>query len=82
MVLGQFGLKVNLDKSELVPVGKVSNVEGLSDILGCRVSKLLMTYLGLPLGSIFKEKDVLNAVIEKMERVGRIKKMYFSKVVK
>lgn len=68
MVLGQFGLKVNLDKSELVPVGKVSNVEDLSDILGHRVSKLPMTYLGLPLGSIFKEKDVLNAVIEKMER--------------
>lgn len=67
MVLGQFGLKVNLDKSELVPVGKVSNVEDLSDILGDRVSKLPMTYLGLPLGSIFKEKDVLNAVIEKME---------------
>lgn len=65
MVLGQFGLKVNLDKSELVPVGEVSNV---SDILGCRVSKLPMTYLGLPLGSIVKEKDVLNAVIEKMER--------------
>lgn len=68
MVLGQFGLKVNLDKSELVPVGKVSNVEDLSDILGHRVSKLPMTYLGLPLGSIFKEKDVLNAVIEKTER--------------
>ena len=67
MVLGQFGLKVNLDKSELVPVGKVSKVEDLSNILGHRVSKLPMTYLGLPLGSIFKEKDVLNAVIEKME---------------
>jgi hypothetical protein len=30
------GLKINMAKLELVPVGNVSNVEGLARILGCR----------------------------------------------
>jgi hypothetical protein len=43
------GLKINLTKSEIVPVGKVGDVEGLARILGCRVSSLLlpMKYLDL-----------------------------------
>lgn len=47
-----FGLKINLAKSELVPVDNVENVDGLYGILGCRVSSLLMKYLGLPLGGL------------------------------
>jgi hypothetical protein len=43
-------------------------VEALAAILGCKVSKLPMTYLGLPLGSRFKEKTVWNGILEKMER--------------
>jgi hypothetical protein len=42
------GLKINLAKSELVPVSNVNNVEDLARILGCKVSSLLMKYLGLP----------------------------------
>ena len=34
------GLKINLSKSELVPVGQVPNVPELADILGCRVASL------------------------------------------
>lgn len=73
MVLGQLGLKVNLDKSELVPVGKVSNVEGLSDILGCRVSKLPMTYRLNCQG----ERCVECCYRENGETVGWIKKNVF-----
>lgn len=62
-------------------VGDLSNVKALVSILGCKVSKLLMTYLGLRFGSIFKEKAVWNYVLEKMERslVGW-KRMPLSKV--
>jgi hypothetical protein len=45
------GLKISLAKSDLVPVGNVNNVEGLTRILGCRVSSLPLKYLGLPLGA-------------------------------
>ena len=32
------GLKINLSKSELVPVGQVTNVPELAGILGCRLA--------------------------------------------
>jgi hypothetical protein len=41
-------LKINLAKSELVPMGDVPNVDALACILGCRVSSLPLKYLGLP----------------------------------
>jgi hypothetical protein len=52
------GLKINLDKSKLVPVGNVNNVEGLACILGCKVSSLPTKYLSLPLGASFKAKSI------------------------
>jgi hypothetical protein len=62
------GLKINLSKSELVSVGHVPNVAVLAGYMGCRVSSLPMSYLGLPLGAGFKQKDVWNNVVEKMEK--------------
>jgi hypothetical protein len=50
------GLKVNLAKSVLVPVGEVSDVGALAEILGCEVGSLPITYLGMPLGARFKDK--------------------------
>jgi hypothetical protein len=44
------GLKVNLAKSELVPVGNVSQVGRLARILGCGVSTLPVKYLGFRWG--------------------------------
>ena len=63
-----FGLKIYLGKSELVPVGYVSNVRELASILGCRVSTLPLSYLGLPLGATFKKKTIWNYVVEKVEK--------------
>lgn len=37
-------LKVNFNKSELVPVGHVSNSKHLATILGCKVSSLPMIF--------------------------------------
>ncbi|RVX18253.1 hypothetical protein CK203_006485 [Vitis vinifera] len=44
------GLKINLEKSELILVGKVHDIEDLALELGCKVGGLLSCYLGLPLG--------------------------------
>ena len=45
-----FGLRINLDKSELIPVGEVEDVDELAFELGCRVGGLPSSYLGLLLG--------------------------------
>jgi hypothetical protein len=74
------GLKINLSKSELVPVGQVPNVNELAGVLGCKVSALPLNYLGLPLGASFKQKSVWNGVVEKMEkRLAGWKRLYLSK---
>ena len=48
------GLRINLDKSEVLPMGRVENVEILALKLGCKVGSLPSTYLGLPLGALHK----------------------------
>ena len=74
------GLRVNLQKSEMVLVGDVPNLEDLADVLGCKLSALPMTYLGLPLGAKFNSKQIWNTIIEKMEcRLGGWKRLYLSK---
>ena len=50
------GLKVNLAKSVVVPVGVVDNVGALAEVLGCGIGSLPLPYLGLSLGSRFKDK--------------------------
>ena len=47
-------LKINLDKSEMIPMGEVANMGALADILGCKMQTLLSKYLGLPLRAQFK----------------------------
>ena len=44
------GLRINLEKSVIMPVGPVENVDQLALELGCNVGALPTTYLGLPLG--------------------------------
>ena len=55
------GLEINLDKSELVPMGVVPNFEMLVDALGCKQGLLPMKYLGLPLGAKWKDKSSLES---------------------
>ena len=45
-----FGLKVNRDKSEAIPIGRVDSLENIVSVLRCRIGKLPTSYLGLPLG--------------------------------
>jgi hypothetical protein len=84
MVLACFeavtGLGVNMGKSELVPVGEVSNVGQLVEFLCCRVGGLPMSYLGMPLGASFKASSVWNPILENIERkLAGWKKLYLSK---
>jgi len=61
------GLKINLAKSVLVPVGDVDNMDELAGIMGCGVSSLPLKYLGLPLGAPFKAKSIWDDVVGKIE---------------
>ena len=45
------GLRINLEKSELIPVGRVHDIEDLALELGYKVGGLPSCYLGLPLGA-------------------------------
>ena len=60
--------KVNAGKSEIVPMGEVSNLDDLASILRCRVGNLPMKYLEMPLGAPFKATSIWNPILEKMER--------------
>ena len=62
------GLKINLGKSKLVPVGAVHNIELLVNVLSCKQGTLAMKYLGLPLVAKFKDKKIWNLILEMMER--------------
>lgn len=62
------GLRINISKSEILPVGVVENVELLVSFFGCKVSNLPSEYLGLPIGALFKSKPKWNPVIERFER--------------
>ena len=74
------GLRINLGKSELVPVGDVADIEDLVGLLGCKTNALTMKYLGLPLGVRFKSQAIWNLIVEKTERcLAGWKQMYLSK---
>jgi len=74
------GLRINLSKSEMVPVGEVGDVEELASILGCGVASLSLKYLGLPLCAKYKDAHMWNSVIEKIEaKLAGWKRLYLSK---
>ena len=74
------GLRINLEKSELIPVGRVHDIEDLALELGCRVGGLPFCYLGLPLGAFFKLEAVWDVVEEWFrKRLAMWKRRYISK---
>ena len=74
------GLRINLEKSELILVGKVHNIENLALELGCKVGSFLSSYLGLPLGAPFKSVTVWDGVEKRFRKtLAMWKKQYISK---
>ena len=75
-----FGLKINMGKSKLVPMGVVQNIVDMVDVLGCRQGSFPLKYLGLPLGGNVRDSSIWNPIIEKMERrLAGWKRLYLSK---
>ena len=73
-------MRINLDKSSILPVGDVENPDLLALKLGCKVQSLPTTYLGLPLGATHKSTMVWDAVEEKFrKRLALWKRQYISK---
>ena len=62
------GLRANLEKSELILVGRVENVEELAEEFGYKVGKLPSTYLGMPLGAPFKSVAAWNGIEERFHK--------------
>ncbi|RVX14550.1 LINE-1 reverse transcriptase-like [Vitis vinifera] len=74
------GMRINLDKSELIPVGRVVDIDDLALDFGCKVGSLPSTYLGLPLGAPFKSVAMWDGVEERFrKRLTMWKKQYLSK---
>ena len=74
------GLSINLNKSEILSVGRVENVEVLASELGCKVGSLPSTYLGLPLGAPHKSVAMWDGVEERMrKRLALWKRKFISK---
>ncbi|RVW55650.1 LINE-1 retrotransposable element ORF2 protein [Vitis vinifera] len=74
------GLRINLEKSELIPVGEVEEMEEMAAELGCKVGSMPSVYLGLPLGARNKSAAVWDGVEEKMRRrLAHWKRQYISK---
>lgn len=48
------GLHINLHKSVMYPVNTVDNMQGIAYVLGCNIGSLPTTYLGLHLGTRYK----------------------------
>ena len=71
------GLCINLNKSEILQVGRVENAELWAAKLGFKVGSLPSTYLGLPLGVPHKSVVVWDGVEERMrERLALWKKQF------
>ena len=73
-------LKVNVGKSEIVPIKEVGNIGALANILRCWVGSLPMKYLGMPLGTPYKTASIWDPILEKMEmKLSGWKCLYLSK---
>ena len=74
------GLRINLDKSVILLVGEVENLNQLASELGCRVRSLPSSYLGLPLGYKVNSSKVWKGIEEKFKkRLVAWKRQYISK---
>ncbi|RVW27451.1 Transposon TX1 uncharacterized 149 kDa protein [Vitis vinifera] len=62
------GLKINLEKSMVIPVGEVEGALDMAAEIGCKVGQLPTVYLGLPLGAPNRASSVWDGVEEKMRR--------------
>ena len=69
-----------MDKSEILPVGRVENLEVLALEVGCKVGRLPTSYLGLHLGANHKSVTIWDGVEERFrKRLAMWKRQFISK---
>ncbi|RVW57097.1 Transposon TX1 uncharacterized 149 kDa protein [Vitis vinifera] len=74
------GLRMNLEKSELIPIGRVENVEELAEEFGYKMGRLPSTYLGMSLGAPFESAAAWDEIKERFrKRLAMWKRQYISK---
>ncbi|KAJ9701144.1 hypothetical protein PVL29_006475 [Vitis rotundifolia] len=74
------GLKINMQKSEIIPVGGVDDLDRAAAVFGCKVGNLPTTYLSLPLGASHNSCRVWDVVEERFKRkLATWKTQYLSK---
>ncbi|RVW54346.1 putative ribonuclease H protein [Vitis vinifera] len=74
------GLRINLAKSEIIPIGDVEDILELAAELGGRVGSLPSHYLGLPLGVPNRATSMWDGVEERIRRrLALWKRQYISK---
>ena len=74
------GLKINLEKSKMIPVREMDNVEDLACEIGCKVGKLSSSYLGFPLGASYESVAVWDGVEERFhKKISLWKRQHLSK---
>ena len=74
------GLKINLTKSEIIPVGSAVNMEVLVNEIGCKIGALPSSYLGIPLGAQHNSVAVWDVLEERFQRkLALWKRQYISK---
>ena len=74
------GLKVNRDKSVILPMGDVENIEQLACELGCKAGTVPSTYVCLPLGTRQNSVRIWEGIEERFRRrLTAWKRQYISK---
>ena len=75
-----FSLRINLDKSEILSMGRVENVKELALELGCKIGVLPSSYLRLPLGALHKSVVAWDGMEERFwKRLAMWKRQFISK---
>lgn len=75
-----FGLKINFHKSSIngINVHK-RRVEGFADVLRYKIGKISFSYLGLPIGANFKNKEVWKPLVDRFrKKLSGCKRRYLS----
>ena len=62
------GLRINLNKSEIISVGSVAEVDSMALELGCKVGALPSSYLALPLGAPHNSVSVWDGIEDRFRK--------------
>ncbi|KAL6315550.1 hypothetical protein AAG906_000853 [Vitis piasezkii] len=76
-VAGQ-GLRINLEKSELIPVGRVESMDDLAGDFGCSLGSLPTTYLGMPLAFNDREIEEAERFMERIDGKFSVKSLFIA----